>query len=117
MIHEPIIPPVESYADTESIIDYDLSKDVFEENYSPLTKIKLHLIALSNHFNLGEVSFKPKNKNDWDSIDSFYIKSPEGLLSYEDISKIWDQIIDNTVKYAEKEGILSILNSVTIIIN
>ena len=49
-------------------------------------------------------------------IDSFYIESPNDW-SYEEISQIWDQIIDNTVKYAEEEGILSTLNSVTIIIN
>ena len=116
MITKRFIKSAESYVGTESIVDYKLGGNPFEENYSPLTKIKLHLVALSNQFGLGEVSFKPKNKNDWDSIDSFYIKSPENL-SYDEISEIWDQIIDNTVKYAEKEGIISTLNSVTIIIN
>lgn len=109
-------PSAESYVRTETIIDYNLCNDSFENNYSPLTKIKLHLVNLSNQFGLGEVSFKSRNKNDWDSIDSFYIKSPDNL-SYEEISKIWDKIIDNTVNYAEKEGIISTLNSVTIIIN
>lgn len=113
---EVFIPSIESYVGTERIVDYDLSKDSFKNNYSPLTKIKLHLVALSNQFGLGDVSFKPKNKNDWDSIDSFYIKSPDDL-SYEEISVIWDKIIDNTVNYAKKEGIISTLNSLTIIIN
>ena len=116
MITKKFIKSAESYVNTESIVDYNLGRNPFEENYSPLTKIKLYLITLSNQFELGEVSFKPKNKNDWDSIDSFYIKSPKNL-SYEELSEIWDQIIDNTVKYAEKEGIISTLNSVTIIIN
>ena len=105
MITKRFISSAESYVDTESIIDYNLGRSPFEHNYSPLTKIKLHLVALSNQFGLGEVSFKPRNKNDWESIDSFYIESPN------------DWSYENTVKYAEEEGILSTLNSVTIIIN
>lgn len=116
MITKKSILSIESYVATESIVDYNLCENSFEDNYSPLTKIKLHLVSLSKQFGLGEVSFKPKNKDDWDSIDSFYIESPKSW-SYEKLSKIWDQIIDNTVNYAEKEGIISTLNSVTIILN
>jgi len=41
------IPSVESYVGTESIVDYNLGNNSFENKYSPLTKIKLHLVALS----------------------------------------------------------------------
>lgn len=116
MITKRLFPSIKPYVDTESIVNYDLGENSFENQYSPLTKIKLHLVDLSNKFSLGEVSFKPRNKNDWDSIDSFYINSPSDW-SYDEISKVWDKIIDSTAEYAEKEGIISTLNSVTIIIN
>ena len=53
MITKRFISSAESYVDTESIIDYNLGRSPFEHNYSPLTKIKLHLVALSNQFDLG----------------------------------------------------------------
>ena len=108
---------VESYAgEHDNILDLNPGWDEFEKNYSPLTKIKSHLIKLSGEYNLGEVSFKPKNNNDWNSIDSFHIKSPENW-DYDKISHVWDEIIDNTMDYAEKEGILPSLNSLTIVVD
>ena len=38
-------------------------------------------------------------------------------MNYDKISRVWDEIIDNTVDYAEKEGILPSLNSVTIVVD
>lgn len=119
MINKVILSEVEPY--TQSNYDNYGWKDIkwddvsFDNNYSPLTKIKQHLINLSSQYGLGDVSFKPKNKNDWDSIDSFYINAPENW-SYEKISKIWDEIIESTVKFAEEEGIILTLNSLSIIV-
>lgn len=114
MYNKAIFQKVEVYT-KHNFDEYDLRNVSFTENYSPLTKIKHHLLNLSSQYNFGDVSFKPKNKNDWDSVDSFYIKAPDNL-AYEKISRIWDDIIESTVKFAEEEGIISTLNSIAIIV-
>ena len=89
--------------------------DCFEKDYDPLIKIKRHLIQLSNKYELGSVIFKVANKNDSNDIDSFIIEVPNNL-SYEQVSVIWDEIIEDTVQYAKNEEILSSLDYVTIIL-
>ena len=107
---------IEYYTDKDkNILDLNPNWEQFERDYSPLTKIKLYLVSLSEKYGLGKVSFKPENKYDWDSIDSFYIEAPEGW-DYEKTSKVWDELIEDCVKYAEKEGIISTLNSLAIIV-
>lgn len=114
MIGKIDILKVKSYADASNN-DYPLESCYLHQEYSPLTKLKNHLITLSRQYGLGEVSFVPKNKNDWDSIDSFFIESSSDW-SYEQTSKIWDEIIESTVTFAEDEGIISTLNSTSIIV-
>lgn len=99
----------------DEILDINSDWEQFEKEYSPLTKIKLYLINLSKKYNLGDVSFIPSNKYDWDSMDSFYIEAPKEW-SYDKTSKVWDELINDCVNYAEKEDILSTLNSISIIV-
>lgn len=117
MFSKSIVPRmIEDYSgNNDNILDFDNDWEQFEKEYSPLTKIRLYLIVLSEKYGLGEVSFKPFNKHDWDSMDSFYIEAPKDW-PYEKTSKIWDELIKDSVKYAEKEGLLSTLNSISIII-
>lgn len=99
----------------DEILDITSDWEQFEKEYSPLTKIKLYLINLSKKYGLGDVSFKPSNKYDWDSMGSFYIEAPKEW-SYDKTSKVWDELINDCVNYAEKEDILSTLNSISIIV-
>ena len=83
------------------------------ENLCPLNKIKIHLIKLSKKYNLGNVLFK--RADGFDDVSSFIIEVPK-TWEYKKILKIWDEIIDDTVSYAENENLISCLNKITIIL-
>lgn len=91
------------------------SVNSFEKECISLTKIKNHLIKLSKEYGLGNVKFKSAFKNDLDDISSFIIEVPNNW-EYSQISKVWDEIIEETVIYAENENIISCLNEITIIL-
>ena len=98
-----------------NILDFNPGWEQFKKYYSPISEIKEHLTRLSKKYGLGEVTYKPADKKDWDSVSSFYIEAPE-KWDYDKVSKVWDQIVDKTVLWASKEGILASLNTLTIIV-
>lgn len=86
-------------------------------NFSPidLNKLKNYLIHLSEKYGLGDVFFRPKEKNNRDSMAAFYIRAPIEW-SFEKLSDVWDKVILESLDFSKKEGIIKTFDNVCIVL-
>ncbi|WP_298521793.1 hypothetical protein [uncultured Methanobrevibacter sp.] len=75
-----------------------------------LKKYETFLIHLSKKYGLGEVSFKPKNKRDWDSMATFNIATPNDW-SFKQVRRISHMIVDDSLEFSRNEGLMYIFNN------